>query len=293
MKILFIGCVKTSEVFLKAIFNETDAEIIGVVTMTESNYNADHVALNGFCEENKIDWLDFSNNEQLLQWVKDKRPDIIYCFGWSYLLPLDIYSLPPLGAVGYHPTLLPRNRGRHPIIWALVLGLQETGSTFFYLTDIPDAGDILSQEKVTIDPFEDANSLYNKLLVVGEKQVIELTNNLMNHDITPIKQNEQETSYWRKRSRKDGKIDWRMSSKSIVNLINALTKPYVGAHFEHDHKDIIVWKAVIENSPVDDYIEPGKIIYSDHNSFVVKTADGCLRVLEYEGEFRAQEGEYL
>lgn len=293
MKILLIGCVKSSERFLQAIYHKTTAEIVGVVTKIESNYNADHVSLNDFCEKNNIEWLNYENNKQLLNWVKQKNPDIIYCFGWSYLLPKEIYSIPPLGAIGYHPTLLPKNRGRHPIIWTLVLGLKETGSTFFYLTDIPDAGDILSQKRITLEDSEDANSLYEKLLFVGEQQVVEMTINIMSQTITPITQDEHQATYWRKRSRKDGEIDWRMNAKTILQLIKALTKPYVGAHFEYNNVDIIIWRAKILECDDIENIEPGKIVNVNENSFVVKTADKLVQILEYEGDFIPKEGEYL
>lgn len=293
MKILLIGCVKSSERFLQAIYHKTTAEIVGVVTKIESNYNADHVSLNDFCENNNIEWLNYENNKQLLNWVKQKNPDIIYCFGWSYLLPKEIYSIPPLGAIGYHPTLLPKNRGRHPIIWTLVLGLKETGSTFFYLTDIPDAGDILSQKRITLEDSEDANSLYEKLLFVGEQQVVEMTMNIMCQTITPITQDEHQATYWRKRSRKDGEIDWRMNAKTILQLIKALTKPYVGAHFEYNNVDIIIWRAKILECYDIENIEPGKIVNVNENSFVVKTGDKLVQILEYEGDFIPREGEYL
>ena len=62
-----------------------------------------------------------------------------------------ILDLAPLGIIGFHPAALPRNRGRHPIVWALVLGLEETASTFFFMDKGADTGDILSQEKIKTD----------------------------------------------------------------------------------------------------------------------------------------------
>lgn len=292
MKILFIGCVKSSECFLKAIYHQTKAEIVGVVTKVKSNFNSDHMALNEFCGKYNIDWIDYKDNNQLLQWVREKKPDIIYCFGWSYLLPNKIFSIPPLGSVGYHPTLLPKNRGRHPIIWTIVLGLKETGSTFFYLNDLPDSGEILSQKKIILESNEDANSLYEKLLLIGEQQVVEMTNRIMNRTIIPIKQNEQQATYWRRRSKKDGEIDWRMNAKVILQLIRALTKPYVGAHFKYNDSEIIVWSAEIIEKDIY-HMEPGKIIYADETTFIIKTADKFLKILEFEGKFIPKEGQYL
>ena len=60
------------------------------------------------------------------------RPDIIFCFGWSRLIKEELLKIPKKGVVGYHPAMLPKNRGRHPLIWALALGIKTTGSTFFH-----------------------------------------------------------------------------------------------------------------------------------------------------------------
>src|SRR5690606_14558084 len=113
--------------------------------------------------------------------------------------------------VGYHPTQLPYNRGRHPIIWTIVLGLRQTASTFFMITDEADAGDILSQETINVSSNDDANTLYKKLITVGETQIIELTNQFINNTVQPRKQDAALATTWRKRSKQDSKIDWRMS----------------------------------------------------------------------------------
>lgn len=294
MKILYIGCVESSKVFLKSVLDNTKAEVVGIVTKVVSNYNADHVPLNQIAEEYGIDWIDYENPQQLIKWIKLKQPDIIYCFGWSHLLPKEVYTYPKFGAIGYHPTLLPKNRGRHPIIWTIVLGLKETGSTFFYLSEIPDSGDIINQQIVNVEENETASSLYNKLLKVGQKQVIQVTEDLMNQKVKRIKQDESQATYWRKRSKKDGLIDWRMSAKSILRLINGLSKPYVGAHFVFNDSEIIVWQAeILSDIEVEDNIEPGKIIDVDNNSFTIKTGDSYLKVTNYEGDFEPKIGDYL
>ena len=60
------------------------------------------------------------------------HPDLIICVGWSQILKSEILNIPKLGVIGFHPSKLPENRGKHPIIWSLVLGKKETASTFFH-----------------------------------------------------------------------------------------------------------------------------------------------------------------
>ena len=78
-----------------------------------------------------------------------------------------------MGVLGYHPAELPKNRGRHPIIWALVLGLKRTASTFFFMDEGADTGDILSQYKINISKNDNAETLYNRIIEVAMKQVDE------------------------------------------------------------------------------------------------------------------------
>lgn len=292
MKILYIGCVKSSEAFLKTILDYTDAEIVGIVTKVESSYNADHVSLHTIAEQRQIDWLDYTNQEMLKVFILNKKPEVIYCFGWSYLLPSEIYSVPIKGAIGYHPTMLPENRGRHPIIWTIALGLKQTASTFFYIVDVPDAGNIVSQQVVEISDKDDANTLYTKLILAGQEQIIELTKKLSDGSIHSYQQIESRATSWRKRTKKDGKIDWRMSAENIDRLVRALTKPYVGAHFEYEDVDIKVWKTQV-NLVNCSNMEPGKIVAVVDSSFTIKTGDYLLQVLEYEGDFIPTVGQYL
>ena len=111
------------------------------------------------------------NQDEIISFINSKNPDIIYCFGWSHILPKNILSIPKHGVIGFHPAELPNNRGRHPIIWALFLGLKQTASTFFVMDEGADTGDIISQEKIKIIE-DNAFSLYNKIINVALKQIV-------------------------------------------------------------------------------------------------------------------------
>ena len=96
------------------------AEIVGVCTLQESKFNTDHVDLSGVSAAHGIPWryADDINSAEIVHWIRDTAPDVIFCFGWSRLLGLDLLKLAPMGVVGFHPAALPANRGRHPLIWA-------------------------------------------------------------------------------------------------------------------------------------------------------------------------------
>lgn len=115
------------------------------------------------------------------------------------------------------------------------------------MDDGADSGEILSQEVIKIENLDNAESLYNKVISIGKSQLVELTKSIKHQTIKPIKQDDSKANVWRKRTKEDGKIDFRMSAKSIYNLVRALSYPYVGAHFEYCSKDYKVWEVSILN----------------------------------------------
>lgn len=295
MKILFIGCVESSARFLKSL-TENNAEIVGVITKEKSSFNSDFVDLAPICLKYNIPYIyvDNVNEEKSVEFIKNTAADIGYCLGWSQLVKGEVIDLFPKGMIGYHPAELPNNRGRHPIIWALALGLSRTASTFFRLDKNADTGDILSQKIVDVTYEDDANSLMEKLLDEGAIQITELTKEIEAGKIISKAQEKEDGNSWRKRGRLDGQIDWRMSSRSIYNLVRSLSKPYVGAHFMYKNQEIKVWKVKeIVNDGEYENIEPGKVLDVKENSFVVKSGDNLVEVLDYDGHLDIHKGDYL
>ena len=133
------------------------------------------------------------------------------------------------GVVGFHPALLPKNRGRHPLIWAKILGLKRTGSTFFFMNEGADTGDILHQSEFNISIEDDINDIYNKMTKVALNQIEIFYPKLINGTYNRVKQI-VDGNAWRKRTKIDGQIDFRMTTESILNLVRGLTKPFPGAH---------------------------------------------------------------
>ena len=131
-KTVFIGCVESSYAILKHML-QNGCAISGVITMESSEENADFHSLSPLAAEYGIDCFCTKNinDEETLEFVRSKAPDVIYCFGWSRLIGKELLALPPYGVIGFHPAAIPANRGRHPLIWALALGLDKTASFMF------------------------------------------------------------------------------------------------------------------------------------------------------------------
>jgi methionyl-tRNA formyltransferase len=293
MRIVFIGAVEFSRRALDQLV-EMHAEIVGVCTLRESNFNSDHSDLSTVCDERFIPYIYVTdiNSEPVIRWMAEKRPDVIFCFGWSRLLQRKLLNLAPLGVVGFHPTALPANRGRHPLIWALALGLKETASSFFFMDERADGGDILSQERIAIDENDNARTLYEKVTVCALGQMRSFVPQLASGSFPRVAQDEQYASIWRKRGKADGQVDWRMSSRGVHNLVRALSKPYVGAHFLRQGREIKIWATELVTD-VPNNVEPGKIIEVGARGPVVKCGEQGVRLIKTEPPFDPVLGEYL
>jgi methionyl-tRNA formyltransferase len=293
MRIVFIGNVNFSLRALERIV-AIGGNVVGVCTKKYSKFNTDHVDLTEFAKIRGIDscYADDINSEEVYAWISSKNPDIIFCLGWSQLLKKNLIDLPPMGIIGYHPGALPANRGRHPIIWTLVLGLKKSSSTFFYIDHDVDSGDIISQFDVAIDVNDDAFTLYHKLIFIAQQQIDDLLPKLMCGMVTRVKQDPLLGNVWRKRTYLDGQIDWRMSAESVYNLVRGLTRPYSGAHFLFNGEPVKTWKTRVihENFP---NFEPGKVLGHTEGKPIVKCGFASVCLLDVDPKINLVTGAYL
>lgn len=294
LRIVFVGCVDLSHALLRHLLTVPEAQVVGVITKVRSAQNSDFRSLEELATAAGCPVLlsNGKDHEAVLQFIATVSPDVTYCFGWSHLLPAEVLAVTPLGAIGYHPAALPANRGRHPIVWALALGLTETASTFFQMEDDADAGSILDQVPVSVAPTDDAAALYEKLAQAACRQLGPLTAAIAANAFTATPQRKSDTNTWRKRGHDDGKIDWRMSAQAIHDLVRALSRPYVGAHCEAAGETVRVWRVELGPQALAN-LEPGKVLEVADGSILVKCWDRTVRLVEHEFGDLPQEGSYL
>jgi methionyl-tRNA formyltransferase len=292
MRIIFIGSVYFSRVVLEKLI-ELKANVVGVVTKEHSTFNSDFEDLSGLAHTNNIpsNYVQNINNISSIEWIRNLNADVIFCFGWSNLIKKDILNLCPLGVIGFHPALLPYNRGRHPLIWAKVLGLNKSGTSFFFMDEGADTGDLLDQKEFQI-LFEDtASTIYQKMIDNALEQIESFLPKLQNRSYQRVKQNISGNT-WRRRGMVDGLIDFRMTSEAICNLVRGLAKPYAGAHCISNGDEIKIWEVEIENCEFQN-IEPGKVLELIGNYIKVKTYNGAILLKNHEFSTKPQIGSYI
>ena len=293
MKVVLIGGVQFSAIMLKQLL-DLPVDIVGVCTRNPRQMASDELDLGPIAIENGIPvkHVNDINDSENLKWIAGLTPDLICCFGWSQLLSAGLLRIPPLGVLGYHPAALPANRGRHPLIWALALGLTDTASTFFFMDDGADSGDIVSQKSVSIGEKDEAGTLYEKITSTAVSQLQEIIPKLIDGNLLRETQDPTKANYWRQRTIEDGRIDWRMSNTSIHNLVRALTHPYLGAHFEHQGEQVKVFRSeLVENHQSN--LEPGTVVGIGPQSLIIKTGTGAIKLLDIGPLVGLRIGDYL
>lgn len=294
MRILFIGCVESSYRLLKKLIEEK-VTVAGVITKEASGFHADFCDLRPLCVEHGIPCFYAHNVNDLdsMEFIRSLAPDAGFCFGWSQLLKQELLDLFPQGVVGFHPAALPHNRGRHPVIWALALGLEETASAFFMINAGADEGDIISLRPVSICYEDDARMLYDKIMDAALQQEMEIVAGMEQGTLRRIPQRASEGNTWRKRGKKDGEIDWRMSGRNIYNLVRSLARPYPGAHFVFGGTEYKVWKVQETDTAGFENLEPGKVLaVNPDGTMDVKAGSGGIRLVEFDA-VAVKEGDYL
>jgi len=292
MKIIILGSVSFTKEIIKSLIKK-NIYIDGIIGKKYSKFNSDYSdVVKFFKKETDVLYSKDVNDKKTYNWIKNKKPDLIVCLGWSHIIGPKILKLPKIGIIGYHPSNLPSNKGRHPIIWSIVLGLKQTASTFFLMNSEVDGGKIISKKLIKIKKYYSSMDLYKKLYKVAGIQLCEILNKLKNGKLRVVKQKKINENYWRKRKFEDGQMDWRMNAENILRLIKGLGKPYLGAHFMFNKKEVKIWRAkVIKSKKIN--LEPGKIINIKNSYPIIKCGKNSLMLLEYTPKIKLKLDSYL
>jgi len=222
------------------------------------------------------------NTPEWIQIISSLAPDVIFSFYYRRLVSQEILNIASSGAFNLHGSLLPAYRGRCPVNWALIKGEEKTGVTLHYMTEKPDAGDIVCQQVVFIDFADTALILYNKLYEAAGSVLGKALPGIKSGTNPRIPQDMSLASYLGGRTPEDGRINWHWSAIKIYNLIRAVTLPYPGAFtFSPDGRKIIIWWALPEdemNRPKD---LPGTAAIEQESVFIY-AAEGRVKLLDIE-----------
>jgi len=147
------------------------------------------------------------NPSDIISELSEIKPDFFVIAAYAKILPKEIIGIPKLGAIGVHPSLLPKYRGASPIQSAILAGEKETGVTLYLLDEKMDNGEILANGKWPVTDGTNYETLEKELAELGGKLLVETLPKFMAGEITPEAQNEYEATYTKKFSTQDAFVD--------------------------------------------------------------------------------------
>jgi methionyl-tRNA formyltransferase len=276
MRIVLIGAVESTKVALETLAEACSLPVaVFSPSLDLAHLNSDFIDLSPICSRYSLPIHRFRkiNTPQIVDEIYEYHPDVIFVIGLSQIIGRELLSVAPLGALGFHPSALPKNRGRAVIPWTIILQLKETGSTLFWLDEKVDSGPIASQRTFSVGPEETAKTLIEKHLKALKEMLFELIPKLQNGTCPAESQNEAEATWCAKRTQADGMIDWSWPARKIWDLIRAVSEPYPGAFTFYHGEKVIIWEAkYVGEAPY--YGLPGQIQLLEPRGVLIQCGDG-------------------
>jgi len=226
------------------------------------------------------------------QTLKDMEPDLIITCAYGKILPQEILNLPRLGCINVHASLLPKLRGGAPIHRAILNGYTKTGVTIMYMDQRMDEGDIISWKETEISETDTAETLHDRLSIMGRDLLVETLPSIINKTNQRIKQDESKATYGFIIKREDEKIDFTKTKHQIYNRIRGLNS-WPGAYCLVDGKILKVWESVKTNNIFEEKLN-GEVTNIYDNGFGVKVSDGeiIFTVVQPEGKKKMSGKDY-
>jgi len=222
------------------------------------------------------------------------RPEVGVVVAYGQLIRRDLLELPARGMLGVHPSLLPKYRGAAPIAWTLLGGERATGVTIFRLNERLDAGDVVVQEAVPIEPFERSDALSRRLAERGAAALLHALEMIDAGRAAFTPQDEAQASLAPKLTKAQGRIDWREPAEAIERLVRA-TFPWPGAAASWRGKALKILSAVAglpaapaaqAGAPSTSPASPGTVIEISSDTLTVAAGVGTLVVTEVQPQGR-------
>ncbi|NNE99772.1 MAG: methionyl-tRNA formyltransferase [Pyrinomonadaceae bacterium] len=213
--------------------------------------------------------------------LRSIKPDLIFVWSYTMILPADVVEIPKLGSVNLHMGLLPEYRGVNGIRWALINGEEETGVTLHYMDAGIDTGDIISKAKFPIDPEDDILSLMLKSRAAGLDLLKNTWHQIISGTAKASPQDESKAGYYSAKMSDIETIDWSRPSNEISCLIRASAIPFPGVSTFWNDQKLTIRKAFVQET--DPAGEPhGTITNISKEGIEVATGNGKLFVTEIE-----------
>ncbi|MDI7864807.1 methionyl-tRNA formyltransferase [Rhizobiaceae bacterium n13] len=288
MRIVLVGALESTRVAMGTLI-ASGMPPVALLTLPPETLarHADSIDLGPLARENFIGvhYTNNVNSNETLHILSGIEPDLVLVVGWSQMCGPTFRAVARIGTAGFHPSALPKMRGRAVIPWTILTHQSETGSTLFWLGDDVDNGDIIVQHSFAVAEDETARSLYDRHMQQLRAMIPEAVAAIRSGSPPRTPQDHSQATYCARRSAIDGMIDWQRPAEDILTLVRAVGDPYLGA-FTHSGGATYFIDVAFPFADSHRYIGmTGQVQAHTDQGFVVRCGDGeCVEVTSWRSE---------
>ena len=225
--------------------------------------------------------------------LQSLKPDLVVVVAYGRILPDDILSVPPLGTINVHGSLLPRYRGAAPIQWSVLNGDEKTGVTTMYLSSEMDAGDIIFSEETEIGEYETSGELYDRLKKLGAELLIKTVRAIEAGCAPRTPQDETQATYVSMLDKSLSPLDFTKPARAVVKWVCGL-QPWPVASAELGGVVLKIYSARLTHCHTE--AVPGSIVSTGKDGIEIACGDGetvLLTEVQAPGKKRMPAEDYL
>lgn len=284
MRIIFAGTPDFAAAHLQAIL-DSEHEVVAVYSQPDrpsgrgKKLTPSAVKSLGLANNLPIEQPVKFSDEGAAETLAGYEADIMVVVAYGLLLPEHILSIPKLGCINVHGSILPKWRGAAPIQRAIWAGDNETGVAIMQMDKGLDTGDVLHVARLPIDAEDTSASLYNKLAELGPKVLVKTLSDFANY--TPQTQDDAQATYAKKLSKAEAKCNWQLSALQLARNVRAFN-PWPVVWFEKNTQAIKIWRADVVETTNSPKKANGEVIEYAKNGLIVQCEEGCLVIHEIQ-----------
>lgn len=218
--------------------------------------------------------------EEAVNLIASLNPDLLVVVAYGKILPKSVLDIPRYGAINIHASLLPLLRGAAPIQWSIINGFDKTGVTSMQLDEGLDTGDILLQRECTIELEDTAETLFDKLSLLGAQVLTDTLKGIEEGTLKPQKQDDSISTYASILTKEMSVIDWSLPAKSVYDKIRGMY-PWPGTVTSVDGKKIKIISAALTEKSGN---TSGEIVTADKKMYVTCGDKKMLEIISLQPE---------
>jgi methionyl-tRNA formyltransferase len=288
MNVVMMGTGTFAEPTFRALL-ASPHKVVGLVTQPDRAVGAERgstrqtgIGMKALAEQHGVSVFqpESVNTPEGIAGMRGMGPELLVVAAYGQILSKDVLAVPPHGGINVHASLLPKYRGAAPVAWAIYNGEKQSGVTIIRMSVALDAGEMLAQEALDINPDETAGELEARLSELGAAMAVRVTDQIAAGTAKGVVQDKSQVTKAPKLTKENGLIDWTRTAEQVCNQIRAM-QPWPTAYtFLHRAGKppirLIVTNATSSAPYAVANVPPGRLVLAAHlhpHIVLVKTGD--------------------